>query len=177
AGKYWVNAARSDSNDGRSAEKPFRTPAKALRAMSVGDSVYCRAGDRFVLSAPFKVAASGSADAPIVIGAYSGGGGAVSHRVSTNRPVLDGNKEAPPLNDFTGLVHVTGRYVEVRDLVLKNSGGIGLRFHEAAHSRAENVQTDWTYHQGIQAFKSDDIRIKDCDVTGFGHGGKYYGET
>src|SRR5690606_21799777 len=29
----------------------------------------------------------------------------------------------------------------------------------------------------IQAFKSDDIRIKDCDVTGFGHGGKYYGET
>src|SRR5690606_37327413 len=115
--------------------------------------------------------------APIVIGAYSGGGGAVSHRVSTNRPVLDGNKEAPPLNDFTGLVHVTGRYVEVRDLVLKNSGGIGLRFHEAAHSRAENVQTDWTYHQGIQAFKSDDIRIKDCDVTGFGHGGKYYGET
>jgi len=177
AASYYVSAAGSDSNSGLSAEEPFKTPAKALSAMSDGDSIFFRAGDRFVLSAPLQVTRSGSADGYVVLGAYTMNGGTVSHRVSTDRPILDGDKKAPRLKDYLGLVHITGRYVEVRDLVLTNSGGLGLRFHETSDGRVDNVKTDWTYYQGIQAFKSDNIRIKDCDVTGFGHGGKYYGES
>lgn len=177
AASYYVSAAGSDSNSGLSADNPFRTPAHAASVISDGDSIFFRAGDRFVLSDSITVPHSGSENEHIVIGAYRTDGGTVSHRVSTGRPILDGHKEAPPLESYLGLVHVTGRYVEVRDLVLENSGGSGLRFQETGYGWVDNVKTDWSYYFGIQAFKSDSIQIKDCDVSGFGQGGKYYGES
>lgn len=177
AASYYVSAAGSDGNSGRSADQPFETPARAISELSDGDSLFFRAGDRFVLSANIEVPYSGTAKQPVVIGAYRVDDGVVSHRVPSNRPILDGNKKAPPLDSYVGLVHVTGRNVEVRDLVLRQSGGLGIRFQETANGRVENVKTDWTYYFGIQVFKSQNVRIKDCDVTGFGQGGKYYGRS
>lgn len=177
AANFYVSSDGNDSNSGLSADEPFRTPARAISAMSNGDSVFFRAGDRFVLPAAINVPYSGTSGEHIVIGAYRLDGSAVAHRAENNRPILDGNKSAPSLKSYGGLVHVTGRYVEVRDLELRNSGGMGLRFFETSHGRTKNVKVDWTYHQGIQAYKSADIQIEECEVTGFGHGGKYYGES
>lgn len=177
AASYYVSAAGSDSNDGLSPSKPLRSPARAVSALSDGDSIFFRAGDHFVLSDALVIKRSGSAKEPIVIGAYEVKDGEVSHRVTSNRPILDGDKKAPKLGTYAGLVHVTGRHVEIRDLVVRNSGGLGVRFIETSNGRVENVQTDWSYYFGIQAYKSDNIEIEDCDVKGFGQGGKYYGES
>src|SRR5690606_7648504 len=177
AASYYVSAAGNDNNDGLSPSQPFRSPARALSALSNGDSMYLRAGDTFTLSKVLAVSRSGSSGKPVVIGAYEVKDGTVSHRVSTNRPILDGKKAVPELGAYTGLVHVTGRYVEIRDLEIRNSGGTGVRFVETSDGRIENVKTEWSYYYGVQAYKSDKIEIEDCEVRGFGQGGKYYGES
>jgi len=177
AASYYVSAAGSDSNNGLSPSEPFRSPARAVSALSNGDSIFFRAGDRFVLPDVLTISRSGSADKPIVIGAYEVTGGEVSHRVTSNRPILDGDKKTPQPGKYLGLLQVTGRHVEIRDLVLRNSGGLGIRFFETSNGRVDNVHTDGTYYFGIQAYKSDQIEIENCDVKGFGQGGKFHGET
>ncbi len=177
ATSYYVSAAGNDANSGTSPGQPFRTPGRAIDAMSDGDSVFLRAGDTFTLDSHLRVSRSGTSSRPVVIGAYRRtSGGAIEHRVSGNRPALDGKTTVPTRGNYIGLIHVTGRHVEIRDLVVKNSGGIGIRFHETRNGMVENVRTDWTYRFGIQFFRSRDMEMHDCEIRSYGHGGKFFGE-
>ena len=173
---YYVSQSGSDSNSGTSHTQPFRSVKRAMERLSSGDSVYFRAGDQWDLTSPARITSSGSSSNPIVVGAYQVSGGNVDLRVSSNRPVFNGNLMVPTRANYEGLIHVTGRHVTVRDIVLKDSGGIGLRFHETDNGKVDNVKTDGSYFFGIQAFKSDKVDIKDCEVTRFGLGGRNYGE-
>ena len=178
AATWYVAANGSDSNSGRSADAPLRTPEAAFGRLSNGDSLFLRAGDRFTVSRSLRVSVSGSSSQPVVIGAYRmASGGRVDYRVDGARPVLDGRKSVPSPGSYVGLIHVTGRHVEVRDIEIRNSGGIGIRFAETEYGRADNVRTDWTYRFGIQFFRSRYMEMTNCEIRNYGAGWYHHGEN
>jgi hypothetical protein len=176
AAQYFVSSNGNDSANGTSAQTPFRTPERAMRALAAGDSIYFRAGDYWRLSQAMFVNVSGTAQTPVVIGAYAvTSSGQLQLSVTTNRPILDGGTSAPSLGSYSGLIDVHGRYVQVRDLELRNSGGHGVVFTDTSFGTVENVKVDWTYHTGLQAERSSDITFAACEVVGDSNGWRNYG--
>jgi nitrous oxidase accessory protein NosD len=177
AAQYFVSSNGSDSANGTSAQTPFRTPERALQALAAGDSMYLRAGDYWRLGQALFVNVSGTQQSPVVIGAYSvNSSGQVQLSANENRPILDGATSAPPLGDYSGVIDVRGRrYVHIRDLDIRNSGGYGVKFVDAAFSTVENVKVEWTYHSGIFVERSSDVTIAACEVVGDSHGWRQFG--
>lgn len=176
AAQYFVSSNGNDSAAGTSAQAPFRTPERALRALSSGDSLYFRAGDYWRLGEALHVNVSGTTQAPVVIGAYTvGSGGQVQLSVTDSRPILDGGAATPRLGEYVGLIDVRGRYVNIQDLEIRNSGGYGITFVDTSFGIAENVRVDWTYYSGILAQRSTDITIAASEVLSDSHGWSDFG--
>lgn len=177
AAQYFVSSNGSDTANGTSAQTAFRTPERALRALAAGDSMFLRAGDYWRLGQALSVNVSGTAQSPVIIGAYSvNSSGQTQLSASDNRPILDGATAAPPLGDYSGIIDVRGRrYVHIRDLDIRNSGGYGVKFVDTAFGTVENVKVEWTYHSGIFIERSTDVTIAACEVVGDSHGWSQFG--
>ncbi len=174
---YYVAKNGNDGNSGRTPDQAFQTLSRALGALGDGDSVYLRAGDKWTPSKAQIISRSGSSSNPLTLGAFEvGADGRVSHRVNDRRPVLDGQTTVPSRGSWLGLITVRGRNVRVQDIELRNSGGVGLVFEDTSNGVADNVKTQWTYFNGILANRSDAITVRDSDVSGFGRGGREFGE-
>ena len=66
---YYVSNDGSDSNDGKSEDKPYRTVKKAMEALKAGDTLYLREG---TYSEQINVTKSGTKDNYITIKPYPG---------------------------------------------------------------------------------------------------------
>lgn len=176
AAQYFVSSNGNDGAPGTSAQTAFRTPERALRALQNGDSVFFRAGDYWRLSEPFYITVSGTAQTPVVIGSYAvAPSGQLQLSGAEPRPILDGGTSTPALGDYVGLVDVRGRYVHIRDLELRNSGGHGVNFEDTSFGAVDNVKVDWVYHTGILSTRSTDLTFSGCEVSGDSHGWRDFG--
>ncbi|MGI9257776.1 MAG: right-handed parallel beta-helix repeat-containing protein, partial [Gammaproteobacteria bacterium] len=148
---------------------------RAQSALSNGDSLYLRSGDYWRLGAPVRLDVSGSLQDPVVLGAYSvTSNGQVNHTVSGARPILDGGTTVPNRGLYAALVHVTGRYVHVQDIEIRNSGGGGLEYADTSDGVVRNVRVDRTFHHGILSNRSDDVAISNSEVSGDSYGWREY---
>lgn len=148
AEEYYVSAQGSDSTQGTSTSSAFKTLEKAFGVLKSGDTLKLQKGDIWKPSRFLPIRASN-----IEIGAYGDG----------NRPVIDGQRKVPKLRSYTGLIHVTGDNVEIKDIVLENSGGSGIKFSRVDGALVDNVKVDWTYRFSIQAQASRNVVFKNCE--------------
>jgi hypothetical protein len=161
AATYYVSAAGSDSAPG-SQNAPFKTIEKGLSKLNSGDSLLLRNGDTWIVEDYLAIRTPG-----VTVGAYSGGNGSA-------RPIIDGRKANR--GGWKGKLEPKVDNVTIRDLELRNSGSIGLRFTSVNRGLVDNVKVDWTYRHGIQSFQSSNITIRNSEVAHHNNGWKYYGE-
>lgn len=148
AESYYVSSQGSDSASGKTTASPFKSLEKAFSKLKNDDELYLQRGNVWKPSTSLRVAV-----ANVTIGAYGEGA----------RPVIDGQKKVPSLGSYSGLIHMTGDNAKIRDVVLTNSGGMGLRFYEVTGALAENVKVGWTYRHAIQAIRSNNVTFKNCE--------------
>lgn len=156
ATNYYVSAIGDDGNRGLSAATAFRTPSRVnqiIRNLKPGDSVLFRRGDRFYGS--LTINASGSAQAPIVIGAYGSGPAPVINGLkpltlwTVSRPgVYEAKLPAMPARPKVVLMNNKlqgmGRYPNART---SNGGYLSYETHTGLNSitdRDFKTETDWT---------------------------------
>lgn len=99
---YYVSLTGSDTNNG-SLSSPFKTFAKGVATMSAGDKLYILGG---TYTERLVVAKSGTSTLPLDISSYNG-----------QTVVIDGT------NSKANLVDLTGSYINVSGLEVKNSTG------------------------------------------------------
>ncbi len=145
---YYVSSQGMDSARGTSSSAAFKSLEKAFGKLQKGDTLYLQKGSRWKPRKDLPITA-----ANVTIGAYGEG----------ERPLIDGQKNVPKLGSYRGIIHVTGDNAEIRDIVLKNSGGTGIRFVKVKGGLAENVKVDWTYRFSLQAIRSSDIIFRNCE--------------
>lgn len=162
ASTYYVSTSGSNSADGRSTSTPFRTLAHGSSALSAGDKLLLKRGDVWGESKPISVSKPG-----ITIGAYG--------PASSPRPVIDERKQN--LGNWNGAVHVTADNVTVRDLDIRNSGGMAVRFFKVKGGLLDNVRSDWSYLHTFQAFHSDGVTFRNSESIRNNTGWKYHGES
>lgn len=161
AARYYVSSAGSDSAAG-SVDAPFKSIEKGLGKLNPGDSLLLRNGDTWIVDGYLQIRVPN-----VTIGAYSGGKG-------SNRPIIDGRKANR--GGWKGKLESKADNVTVRDLEIRNSGSIGLRFSQIKKGMVDNVKVDWTYRHGIQSFQSSGVTIRNSEVVHHNNGWKYYGE-
>nr|WP_229261714.1 right-handed parallel beta-helix repeat-containing protein [Duganella margarita] len=112
---FYVDPSGSDSNNGTSQSTPWQTIQKVnARTYSPGDMILFKAGGSWELSVALHPLGSGSAAAPIVIGAYGTGA----------KPKLSAKNIAQPWTATDGTTHYASdalylenqQYYEIRDL-------------------------------------------------------------
>ena len=144
---YYVSTSGSDSNTG-SITSPFATIAKAVSAVSAGQTIYVRGGT-YNLTATISITKSGTANSYINLFAYQG-----------ERPVLD----------FSGQtfgskgISLKGSYWHFRGLDVTNSGDNGLNISGGAFNVIEFCAFYRNKDSGLQldGGASKDT-IKNCD--------------
>lgn len=169
---YYVRNGGSDGSSGKSHDNAFRSVSFAFDMLRDGDSLFLQSGGIWKPLGSVNLRRD-----DVTIGAYHvDSSGAVILGVSGSRPVIDGQTIVPRRGSYSGLIHVTGTNSIIRDLEVNNSGGTGIRFYETSGGLVENVKTDWAYFYGIQAYRTENIEIRNCEVIGFGRGGREFGE-
>ncbi len=118
---YYVSTTGSNSNDGKSTSRPFKTIAKAAGAAGPGDTIYLRGGvykeyvDGYSGGSNTYFTRSGVSGSPITIASYPG-----------ERATIDGSSLTGE-NGGRYLLQINANYIVVRDLNLRNSVGKGIR--------------------------------------------------
>ncbi|MGW8889949.1 right-handed parallel beta-helix repeat-containing protein [Streptomyces sp. NPDC055749] len=98
---YYVSASGNDDNDGRTAQRPWRTLTRAdEQRLEPGDRLLFKGGSRFTGALTVGRGEAGRADLPVVIGSYG-----------TGRATL-----TPTSGPGIGVYNTAG--VEIRDLVV-----------------------------------------------------------
>ncbi len=129
---YFVATNGSDSNDGRSEARPFRTLRKVAGVVQPGDVVWVRGG---TYSPDVIFSRGGSADNPIVIESYPG-----------ECAILDGaGMSRPSQLRFIG----ASNYV-FRNFIVRNSPGQGVYLNDSHDNLISHVET---YGNGLSGFQ------------------------
>jgi hypothetical protein len=129
---YYIAINGNDGNPG-TLEKPFSTFAKGINALTAGDTLYVRGG---IYNQPVYASKSGTASTPITISGYPG-----------ETAIIDGQYKLPAA-DWGDLFSVTGNYVVVQNLTVKNSNWLGLALR-GEYSRAIKVRSEGNMETGI----------------------------
>lgn len=160
AATYYVSTSGSDSSNGQSSSAAIKTPQVAASKLRAGDSLLLRRGDTFVTNKAINVAHDN-----ITIGAYGSG----------SRPIIDWRMQS--LGTWNGAVHVTANNATVRDLDIRNVGGLAVRFMKVKGGLMDNVRSDWSYVHAFQAFRSEGITFRNSESIRNNGGWKYHGES
>jgi regulation of enolase protein 1 (concanavalin A-like superfamily) len=115
----YVATTGSDSNDGRSIDRPLRTLGKATSLVRAGDVVWVRGG---VYSSNVEFRTSGTAGNPIVFESYPG-----------ECAILDGSGESQRVR-FSNVRHVT-----MRNFVVRNSPQEGVFMQNSHENTVSNI--------------------------------------
>lgn len=120
---YYISNDGDDANSGTSVDAPWQSIEKVnATTFEPGDMVLFEAGDSWQLEEPLHPLGSGTADAPIVIGAYGEG----AKPCFDAKVVADDPNRAWAYGDVTkhssdGLYLEDQSYIEVRDLEIVNA--------------------------------------------------------
>ena len=131
AASYYVATNGNDANPG-TIESPLATINKGATLLNPGDTLYIRGGTYFQTVSIDK---SGLPSSPITVSSYSG-----------EWAVIDGNFAIPGY--WGTLFNITGSYVTVRDLEVKNSAWMGMVLR-GQHDEASNINSHHNMENGI----------------------------
>jgi len=143
---YYVAVDGSDTNAG-TPEKPFGTINKGARLLTAGDTLYIRGG---TYNQAVSVENSGTAGVFITVMGYPG-----------ETAVIDG-QDLLPTGVGGALFDVTGNYVVVRDVTVRNSNWMGLVL-KGHHDQAISVKSHRNKENGILV-SGDSGRVENCEV-------------
>lgn len=134
---YFVSTTGRDDNDGRSAERPFRTLQRAANAVSAGDVVWVRSG---TYSSNVSFQRSGTSSNPIVFESYPG-----------ECAILDGTGQQGHQN-----VRFEGANFNVfRNFVVRNNPAQGIQLMNSSDNEISHVRTHGNGLSGIQNVSGD----------------------
>ncbi|MBD3262732.1 MAG: hypothetical protein GF334_13865, partial [Candidatus Altiarchaeales archaeon] len=169
---YYVNPDAAGAEDGTSHADAWTTIAQVnANAFSTSDDVYFFVGKTWT-GEQLVVDWSGTSGDPVIIGAYDNDGNLTDEPTGT-MPIIDGDGNTVPTQDgYTGLVHIEDQeYVEVRDLNIKDSGGIGVRVQSSPNVTVHDCEIHGSYRFGISFLPSsgsqqgsDDGVVEYCEV-------------
>ena len=194
ATNYHIDPDLGSSEGDGTFDDPFESWAD-LPSMATSDCVYFKCGTTFEPSSYLSVSWSGTSGSPAVIGAYYSDGGspaAAVYGVSGNRPIIDGDSNQVPGNEYygpsssyVGLINVNQQdYVQIKDLHVYESGFYGINFEgdfndtDCVGLLVENCKIEKAYVTGIrvQKAKYNYGYIQDNEVTECNLGYGYYDE-
>jgi hypothetical protein len=162
AATYYVRSGGDDGGDGLSHDTAWRTLDKVNRFRFLpADRVFFREGDRW--AGQLVVDWPGTADNPVIIGAYHLEGGTPARGARAGRPVIDGTDTLP--QQFDGLVRVRADHVRIEDLTVINSEGRGIQFEDSDHGIVVDCETVNSYKSGIKFVRSDHAIVRGNFVT------------
>jgi hypothetical protein len=139
AKSYFVAPTGNDSHNGLyptykgGVNGPFKTISKGAKALDAGDQLNLRAG---TYTESVVIGNNGTQDAPILICSYPG-----------EWAVIDGQYNLPT-KEWDSLFGVTGHYIQVKDLEIRNSNWLGLVI-KGFGGQAINVQSHHHMETGI----------------------------
>ena len=128
---YFVSPSGNDAGPG-SQTQPWRTIGKAASMVVAGDAIYIHGG---VYIEKVDFSRSGTEIKPIRILAYQG-----------ETPIIDGNNQLP--NSYTGLLSISGDWVQVSGLEVRNSNYMGVALL-GKHDMADNIYAHHSQKSGI----------------------------
>lgn len=138
-GTYYVAPFGNDSNPGTLAQ-PFYTVARAVAAVSAGDTVYVRGGT-YAYTQTVVLDRSGTAAAPIRIWAYPG-----------EQPVLDYSGMTYATQDERALMRgmiITGDYWHIKGLEIQYAADNGIKI-EGSYNTVEGCVFHHCKDSGLQ---------------------------
>lgn len=137
----YVSVSGNDANDGRSADRPFRTLQRAADVVAPGDVVWVRGG---TYASDLSLKRSGTAALPIVFESYPG-----------ECAILDGSGQAAHQNvRFEG-----AGYNVFRNFIVRNNPAQGIQLVNASDNVVSNVRTHGNGLSGIQNLSGDRNRF------------------
>ncbi len=152
---YYVDrAGGNDSRDGRTAATAWTTLGRLARAGIVpGDYILLKRGQ--VWNEAFVVSFSGTAEAPVTIGAYGDG----------DRPVIDGTQVGLPRSG--ALLDITGREnLVVSGLEIRNSPRSALIASESSALTLRDLMVSASRENGILIYNCGGVAIERVEVFG-----------
>lgn len=159
---YYVATTGDDSNAGTQAA-PWKTFAKAAQVAGAGDTVYFRAG---VYPGYVQLAKSGNAANPITFQAYAG-----------ETAIIDGSGRttniADPWQASDALIHVSGDYVTIRGLEIRNAATFGI-YVNGDYVVVDQVHAHHGYFAGVYFYMVSYGRVSNSvlhDFYDYGMGG------
>jgi hypothetical protein len=151
---FFVSTTGNNTNSGTLAE-PFRTITLGISRMVAGDILYVRAG---VYNEVVSISKNGTEANPIIISGYYDG-------TNYEMPVIDGGSSLPA-SSWSGLMNVTGSYINVSWFEIQNSSinGYGLLIEAPGrYVKASFLKVHNNGQTGIMA-KADNCIVEDCEV-------------
>jgi hypothetical protein len=170
AATYYVSSSGNDSNGGTSEATPWKTIHKVIySSFKPGDSILFKKGDIWLEQ--LEIPASGSAENPIIFGAYGAG----------NNPIIDGEGVR------TYCVYMLNRSnITIQDFTVQNTTtpGIGVGIYANGSNTISNITVQRVASNlngwdgfGIEANNpktsaaADNINIVDCTADQNGRAG------
>jgi hypothetical protein len=158
AATYYVSTTGDDDNSG-TFSSPFLTIQRGTNAATAGDLVYVRGG---TYSERITISSSGTAANKIVLSGYA-----------AEAVILDGQNLLPtgsyPAARYVPLLAITGSYVELRSLTVKNSRGRGVGVDDGAGEVSNvllfNVDANHNWNAGIHVKNVSSVTVDSCKVS------------
>jgi outer membrane protein assembly factor BamB len=131
---YYVSTTGSDSNSGALAQ-PWKTIGHATPRLKAGDTLYIMGG---TYPEHAWVTTSGTLTSPILVTSYN-----------SEEVILDGvNNSLPAHGSGTPLLGITGDWVTVSNLTLRNSGEMGISA-SGQHDTLDNLSVHHSWETGV----------------------------
>ena len=158
---YYVKNGGNNSADGLSDTGAWETVGKVNGfSFSTGDDVYFKCDNTWTEQVLY-VDWAGTSENKVIIGSYYGDG---TIGLSGEKPIFDGNSNTPTEGSYIGLVDITVANIDVRNMRLINSGGLGVNAKETNNITISNVETYRTWWSGIRYKIVDNGLIDNCYV-------------
>jgi len=142
---YYVSPKGSDNNKGNSPSQPFKSIQKAASMVKAGDSVYIMEG---TYHETIEIEISGTKDYPISFTNYK-----------NEKVIIDGEHQLPK-EKWRGLISIFNQsYINLSNLILKNSTYAGLFMEGANHISIDNLITYNTHSSGVGIWESQYITL------------------
>lgn len=166
AERYYVRDGGNDDADGQSDATAWATVSKVNQFdFAPSDDVFFRCGDVWTAQA-LTIDWSGTAQDPVVVGAYHMSGGQETVGVNGDgRPLFDGDWV-----DIAGvnrpLIDLRAEYITVQDMHVYNSYGLGIRISGGfTHNTVRGCKADLTGRSAISVYSTSDNVVEHCEAS------------
>lgn len=135
---WYASPSGSDSNDGKSAAKPFLSPSKGVAAATAGDTILLLGGT-YKLSATLKLASSGTSAKRICL---------FSENPATKRAILDFSSQG--VGSSNQGVYISGSWWHIKGIDVTKAGDNGILFQGGSNNILEFANVHENQDAGVQ---------------------------